>query len=171
MKRIYFLSVALVTIVLSSCQKKPDVGGTTPEKMANEWWVQLYDPAGGLAYSASYHGHMETYNSSANDNTIWIDDFPVKSGGSWGGDIWGFKIKAVADLNNLTFSAKQSVSALDGYNIKVNVTDGKIIENGGHSKTGVLTDSIYMKIEFEDDPGTIYSIRGHARTRFAEDDY
>lgn len=108
-------------------------------------------------------GHIATYNTSANtSNQLWIDDQA---------EIWDFKVKVTADPNNLTFSANQAVSAIDGYNIKINVTDGKIIENGGHSKTGVLTDSIYMKIEFEDDPGTIYSIRGHARTRFAEDDY
>jgi hypothetical protein len=171
MKKIYFSAIAVTLFAFYSCQKKPDIGGTTPQNMANEWWVQFYDPTGALATSANYYGHIKTYNTSANDNTIWIDDFPEESGGSWTGNIWAFKIKAVADLNNLTFSAKQSVSALDGYNIKVNVTDGKIFENGGHSKTGVLTDSIYMKIEFEDDPGTIYSLRGHARTRFAEDDY
>jgi hypothetical protein len=162
MKKISIFSILITVLAFSSCQKKPDVGGTTAQKMSNEWWVQLFDPSGALVYPSSYYGHIATYNAASNDNQIWVDDQ---------GEIWDFKVKATADVNKLTFSANQAVSVIDQYNIKVNITDGKIIENGGHSKTGVLTDSIYMKIEFEDDPGTIYTIRGHARTKFAEDDY
>ena len=51
------------------------------------------------------------------------------------------------------------------------VTDGKILLNAGHSKSGNVVDSIHMQIEFSDDPGTIYEMNGGARTRFAEDDY
>ena len=36
---------------------------------------------------------------------------------------------------------------------------------------GNVVDSIHMKVEFSDDPGTIYEMNGTARTRFAEDDY
>jgi len=57
------------------------------------------------------------------------------------------------------------------YPITVNVTDGKILLNAGHSKSGNVVDSIHMQIEFSDDPGTIYEMNGGARTRFAEDDY
>jgi hypothetical protein len=183
MKRIIYLSLITIVIAFSSCQKKQDVGGTIAQKFANEWWVQLYDPTGALAYPAGYYGHMKTYNTSANDNTIWIDDFPFiatsPAPAHWTGDIWAFKFKATTNPSNLTFTATQAASDLSGksgsttveYKIKVDVTEGKILENAGHSKTGVLTDSIYMKIKFSDDPTTIYTIRGHARTRFSEDDY
>jgi hypothetical protein len=153
--------IIIVTVFLfSSCSKNlPVVDGTAAQKMANEWWVRLYD--GGTAVTD--FGHIATYNTSDNNNTqIWVDDQ---------GEIWDFKVKANADLNNLSFSASQAVSVIDNYNIKVTITDGKIIENVGKSKTGVTTDSIYMKVQFEDDPGTTYEIKGHARTRFAEDDY
>lgn len=164
MKKIYLFGITLTVLAFSSCQKKPDVGGTAAEKMANEWWVQLYKPDGSLAYPPDYYGKIATYNTAANiGNELWLDDL--------GGNIWDFKVKVNADPANLTFNATQAESVVDQYNIKIDVTDGKIIPNGGHSKTGVITDSIYMKIEFEDDPGTLYSIRGHARTRFAEDDY
>ena len=160
MKKLIFCIATITLVYLTSCQKKPDVGGTATQKMSNEWWVKLYDPGGA---EVTDFGHIATYNTSANtNNQIWIDDQ---------GEIWDFKIKVNADPNNLTFSANQAESVVDQYNIKVTVTDGKIIENGGHSKNGVITDSIYMKIEFEDDPGTVYTLRGHARTRFAEDDY
>jgi len=159
MKQLIYSAITLTVILVTSCQKKPDVGGTATEKMANEWWVQLYDDSGPV----TDFGHIATYNSASNtSNELWLDDQA---------EIWDFKVKVNADPANLTFSAKDAVSVVENYNIKVNITDGKIFANGGHSKNGVVTDSIYMKVEFEDDPGTIYSIRGHARTRFAEDDY
>lgn len=179
MKRL-FIILGLGVLTLGSCVKnRPDTGGTTTEKMANEWYVQLFLPNGSPAYAPDYHGRIATYNTSANDNQIWIDDFPHISGTSWTGDIYAFRFKAQADLSNMTFSATKSPSELKGfvgttpvnYIINVNVTDGKVIPDGGRSKTGVTTDSIYMKIEFSDDPGTIYTLKGHGRTRFAEDDY
>lgn len=42
---------------------------------------------------------------------------------------------------------------------------------GGHSKSGVSVDSIYMKIEFEDDPGNVYKNQCHERIRFIKDEY
>ena len=57
------------------------------------------------------------------------------------------------------------------YNITVNLSDGKIFPKLGHSKSGNVVDSIHMKLEFSDDPGTIYEMNGVERTRFVEDDY
>jgi hypothetical protein len=160
MKRIIVIIAGFAMIAVSSCSKKPDVGGTAAEKLANEWYVDVYEGAS-LALS---HAHIYTYNTSANTNEIFVDD---------DGHIWDFKVKATADLAALTFKADNVKSSVPGYDIKVNITDGKVIPNAGHSKTGNVTDSIFMKISFEDDPvpGTVYEIRGHARTRFAEDDY
>lgn len=63
------------------------------------------------------------------------------------------------------------MSAVPGYGIKVDVTNGKIFAKGGRSKSGVSVDSIYFKIEFEDDPGNVYELSGHEWTRFIEDEY
>jgi hypothetical protein len=168
MKRIYFFSITITLIVFSSCQKKPDIGGTAAEKMANEWWVTL-DQGNNKDVFSIGHFKIATYNSASNDNTIWVDD--LENG-------WGFKSKATADFNSLTFAAASGVDNFyydpahpTRFPKTVKITEGKIIPNAGHSKTGVLTDSIYMKVEFSDDPGTIYTMPGHARTRFAEDDY
>lgn len=168
MKRIYFLSVAITVLAFTSCQKKPDVGGTAAQKMANEWWVTLDEGSTRDVFGIG-HFQIATYNTSSNDNTIWVDD--LENG-------WGFKIKATADYNSLTFAAASGANNEyfdpahpTNFPKTVKVTEGKVIPNAGHSKTGVLTDSIYFKIEFSDDPGTIYTMPGHARTRFAEDDY
>ena len=161
---VFILSIFLLT----SCKKElPDVENTATVSLANEWWCQLkFD---GDDVYGGYFSKIYTYNTAANTNEIWIDD-DLESTIS-GNYLWDFKVKATADLNNLTFSANQAVSAVPGYDIKVNITDGKVLPGLGHSKSGNVTDSIYMKVEFEDDPGNIYTIEGHARTRFVEDEY
>lgn len=161
MKKI--IGITIIALVgFSSCSKKKDIGGTAMENMANEWWAEL-KLDGENVYGPGVFGKIATYNTAANtSNEIWVDDVDA---------LYDFKVKATADPNALTFSATQAVSIIDGYEIWVTITDGKILPGAGHSKTGNVTDSIYMKVEFEDDPGTIYTIEGHARTRFAEDDY
>jgi hypothetical protein len=151
-----------IALIIASCSKKPDTGGTASESLSNEWWAEL-KLDGDNVYGPGAFGHIATYGTAANDNTIWIDDTFDH--------LWDFKVKATADFSALTFSANESVSIVDGYDIKVTITDGKVLPGVGHSKTGNKTDSIYMKIEFEDDPGTIYTLEGHGRTRFSEDDY
>ena len=78
----------------------------------------------------------------------------------------------MAKLRLKTFSSKDSLNNLiEGYDIKILVKEGKVIKDGGRSKTGVKTDSIYMVVEFSDDLGTDYEISGHMRTGFVEDEY
>ncbi|HEV8283697.1 MAG TPA: lipid-binding protein [Chitinophagaceae bacterium] len=159
MKKIIIFS-GLVIFLFSSCkQELPDVGGTAAEKMANEWWVTLDLPGQPDVFGIG-HFKIATYNTAANNDSIWIDDF--ENG-------WQVKFKAKADFTNLTFTANKAPNQY--YPITVNLTDGKILLNAGHSKSGNVVDSIHMKVEFSDDPGTIYEMNGGARTRFAEDDY
>jgi len=83
--------------------------------------------------------------------------------------------KADCDLGARTFSGDSLVSTADGggvpYNIKINVKNGKVIEDGGHSTSGVVSGSIYFEIEYQDDPGTIYYCAGVRRTGFLEDEH
>jgi hypothetical protein len=149
--------LAITSVALSSCKKNlPDPGRTAPQNLANEWWVTLtlngQDQVG--------HQKIATYNTSANTGEIWVDDL---------GNVWNFKVKATADLNNLTFAASKAQNQY--YNITVDITNGKVLPNAGHSKTGQVTDSINMQVKFSDDPGNTYTIAGTARTRWAQDDY
>jgi hypothetical protein len=157
MKRIILILAGIAMVTAFSCSKKPDTGGTAAEKFANEWYVTLYD---GTSEAVS-HAHIYTYNTAANTGEIWIDD---------DGNVWDFKAKATADLSALTFSANNYPSKVGNYAVNVTITGGKIIPDGGKSKTGNITDSIAMTIKFSDDP-TTFTLRGHARTRFSEDDY
>jgi hypothetical protein len=159
MKRIILILIIVAGIsALNSCQKLKDPGATSAVKVANEWWVTLTlngDDIYGIG-----HFKIATYNTSANDSNIWIDDY--ENG-------WDVKFKAQVDYNNLTFSANAAQN--EYYNITVNQTDGKILLKAGHSKSGNVADSIHMKVEFSDDPGNVYEMNGVERTRFPEDDY
>lgn len=159
MKRIIAL-LGVTVFLIASCKKNlPDVGGTSAQKIANEWWVTL-DQGGTKDVYGIGHFKIATYNTAANKDSIWVDDF---------GNGWDVKFKAGADFNGLTFSAKNSPN--EYYPITVNLTDGKVLLNSGHSRSGNIVDSIHMKVEFSDDPGTIYEMNGTARTRFIEDEY
>jgi hypothetical protein len=161
------LILSITIVALSSCKKElPEVGGTSAQKIANEWWVTLTQNGTDIYHIGHYK--LSTYNTADNNNTIWVDD--LKGG-------YGFKVKANADFTNLGFSA---ATAANEYYLSTNpakfpqtvtITEGKVLPGLGHSKTGNVTDSINMKVEFSDDPSTTYTISGTARTRYTEDDY
>jgi len=155
MKRLIVIVAGLAMVTFLSCSKKPDIDGTATQSMANEWWATIYYPGGSFGPEK-----IATYNTAANSNEIWIDD---------GGNLYDFKVKAQADLGSLTFKATNAENEYGSW--KATITDGKILKDAAKSKTGNITDSIYMKVVFSDDPATTYEIKGHARTRFAEDDY
>ena len=165
-KIIFILSTSIV--VLSSCQKFQEPGQTSAVQVANEWWVTL-DSVGIQDYYGIGHQRILTYNTAANDNNIWVDDNK---------QTYGFKIKALVDYSNLTFSTAQAgaaneyfVSGSTSFPETAIITDGKIFPKAAHSKAGNVVDSIHMKIEFSDSPGFIYEINGVARSKFPQDDY
>src|SRR6476620_9160301 len=93
MKKLIISSFLLV-FLFTSCKKNlPDVGGTSAEKVANEWWVTL--TLNGADVYGIGHSKLITSNTADNNSKIWIDD--QKNG-------YGFKIKADVDYSNLTFS-------------------------------------------------------------------
>lgn len=160
MKKLPLILISAL-LIFSACEKTKDPGATAAVKVANEWWVTL-DSTGKPGSDPYGIGHFKiaTYNTSANDNKIWIDDY--KNG-------WQVKFKSTINYNTLTFSADSAQN--EYYDIKVQQTDGKILLNAGHSKSGNIVDSIHMKIAFGDVPGKVFEMNGVARTRFAEDDY
>lgn len=160
-KKLIFIAIVLFTFI--SCKKTYDPGATKAVKVANEWWVNLY--LDGAPQYASF-GKIETYNVAANNDSIWIDDL---------GNIWDFKCRAKFDATSLSFQTTNAVNEKykmkDGSPMTITITDAKIMLNQAKSATGVVTDSIYFKVEFLDDPGTIYEIKGTGRTQWSPDDY
>jgi hypothetical protein len=159
MNRIFGLTGVLILLFSLSCTKKlEDPGATSTVAMSNEWWVTLKIGTNDLIGT---HVKFATYNTSTNvADSLWLDD--LMNG-------YQFKCKVLTNPKNGTFAVDSSQNLY--YDIRVHITNGKIIPNGGLSKTGIVCDSIYMEANFGDDPVNTYIISGTARTRWAGDDY
>ena len=159
----------LFTIVIASisCDKggNPDAGKTTTADYAGDWYVDIKDETGASLIDHAIH---QTYNTSANDNTMWIND--NKKG-------YEIKCKVTINIENGTFSSiiQPNLNDLDASGVSkstVIVTEGKITKGGGISKGGHKVDKISFKAKFSyDPPTTIISFEGTKRTGFAEDEY
>lgn len=158
-----FLKVLLVFVLIIpfvSCDEggNPEVEKTNTSQFAGDWFIKADDSDGDHVFDYSLHS---TYNTSANDNTMWIDDHEN-----------GYWIKCKITINeNGTFSATNAENLIDP-GTTVTITEGKIIKNGGLSKGGHTVDKISFRAHFSYD-ATGYDILydGHKRTGFLEDEY
>lgn len=153
--------VILSSALFTSCDEggDPDAGGTTTAKYAGEWYIDVSEANGDLLEEHVLHS---TYNTAANDNTMWIDDKHI---------YYELKSKVIMNLENGTFSSKDAANVIDNKGTFVTITEGKIIHNGGKTKGGHVVDSIAFKAEFSYDPGVIINFNGVKRTGFLEDEY
>lgn len=157
--RVLVAMLVLTSFVACDEVGDTDPGGTSTEAMAGEWYVQTLVDGEVVADYAL----ISTYNTSANDGKeFWLDDE---------GHIWDFKVKSPITLSSLSFAGSNLASSVDGYDINVNITEGKITKNGATTTGGHTVDGISFKAEFSDDPGTIYEIKGYRRTGFIEDEH
>ena len=137
--------------------KEPEIGGVVLQEMAGEWWIKVYLGEDAL----TGYNLISTFNTAANtDKDIFIDDH----------ELWPFKVHATADLSGMTFSGS-SLDNLYDETITVNILEGKIIEGAATTSGGNTADSIYLRMEFADDPGTEYIYSGYKRTGFLEDEH
>ena len=153
----------LLCMAITSCQKE-DIGGTATESLAGQWYVlaNMVNDDGSVIEDPYGLGRFQilTYNTAANNpNEIWIDDK---------GNFWDFKVKGTGDINSLTFSAANAQNV--SYDCTVNITNGKIIKNGGTQNNGSPADLLMMDVEFSDDPGTIYHLEGVRYSGLVEND-
>ena len=150
----------LTLTVLNSCDAggDPNIGGTSMEDYSGDWYISAKDSDNHDVFEHELH---HTYNTAANDNTLWIDD-----------EEHGYVIKCKVTMNvaNGTFTATSSDNLYDGS--KVTITNGKIEKGAGVSKAGHKVDKISFTAHFDYD-ATGYNIiyDGHKRTGFKEDEY
>lgn len=160
----YIKNIALSLLALTmfvSCDEggDPDIGGTAVESMAGDWYVK-YLVDGEDIYGLGYK-LLSTYNTAANVSTeIWVDDH----------DLWPLKVKATSNTSDLTFSGT-NMENIAGTDLTATITEGKILKEAATTSGGNISDSIYIQIEFSDDPGTIYTLEGYKRTGFADDEH
>ncbi len=170
-KYIGFLFVS--SLLLASCEKD-EVGGTTTETMAGEWYVKVtcVDDDGGVVYEDDdFFGlgdwMLDTYNTNSNSSTeMWINDNE---------NFWDFKLKVDIDLDAKTFSATDVDN--EAYeDCVVNITDGKILEDAATTPSGSAADSIVFYVNFSDDsyPSSYgfskYQVSGYRYTGLNDDD-
>ncbi|NQX81785.1 MAG: hypothetical protein HRT66_07300 [Flavobacteriaceae bacterium] len=170
------LLIAFLMFSVMSCDEGGDLdpGGTVVEAYAGDWFVTTYgaNADGTINMDDVKVGptlHF-TYNTAADDNTMWIDDHK---------EAWWIKSKLTVDLatgelksvveekEGVVYEEGQVENLIDGS--KVIITEGKIVKDGGESKGGHVVDAISMKIVF--DYGDVIFLVGHKRTGFLEDEY
>jgi len=154
------LVAVLVATSFVSCDEvgNTDPGGTSVESMAGDWYITLTDTDGHTVVSNALHF---TYNTAANDNTMWIDD--AKHG-------YAIKCKVTVDTKTGTFSAVNAPNIIDSGT--VTITDGKIEKGAATSKGGHTVDKISFRAHFSyDAAGYDILYVGHKRTGFKEDEY
>jgi len=152
-------SIFLITSLIS-CDEggDPDKVMTATGEFAGDWFITLTDSDGEVIVENALHS---TYNTSANDNTMWIDDHEN-----------GYYIKSKFAIDKATgaFSATDSENILDSGT--VTITEGQIIKGGAVSKAGHKVDKITFRVHYSyDDPGYDIIYEGHKRTGFYEDEY
>lgn len=160
----YKIFILLFSLAFSftSCDEAGDtlVGGTNLKDLSGDWWVVALQPDGVTpAYGGDYV-HFTTYNTAANDNTLWLDD----------NDTWmQIKSRVSVNMNDDTFSGE--ANALEVYTGgTVTVTAGSFTKNTYTVASKTKVDEITFSAEFDWDPGTVYVFKGHRRTGFGEDE-
>lgn len=155
--RYIIVSMIFGAALVSACTKTEEPGTTTAVKVANEWWVN--NKAGDKMIK------ITTYNTASTPDSIWINSLDTS------GAQYRIICKMKVDLNNLTFSTQNAQNISLHKTNTINITNGIILPKVGHSRAGNPTDSIYLELQYSDDPGKTYTISGHARTMFEEDEY
>jgi hypothetical protein len=151
MRILKLLFVITAVLAMASCEPEYEKEYSWAYPVSGDWTVKAY------VDGQEIYGPFEikTYNSSLGQDSIWIDDYATTGSN---GNFWSFKIKAAVNMTSKTFSSTGSTSIISGYPVVVKVTDGIVVNN----------DSISVGLEFDDDPGTVYTLAGHRTTSYEE---
>ena len=147
MKKVLYLATLLFCAVFTSCEKE-EVGNTAGVATAGQWYVTVdaVDESGNVVYEdADLFGLgrnlLLTYSSANNSATEMIVE-----------TFWGYHVKVNVDPVNMTFSTSTTEpNNLNGDEINVTITDGKIVKDGGVQNNGSKADYIEFYVNFSDD--------------------
>jgi len=158
MKKIFYIML-LGVMVITSCKKEAEIGGTAVKDMSGEWFLR-YSDDGGETWSD--YTHFSTYNTASNSTSeMWLDDLET---------FWQMKGKVSVDFTNKTFSGTDIENQY--YDSQFTIMDGKVLKGAATAPaSGAKTDSLYFKATFSDDPGAEYILAGYKKTGFLEDEH
>jgi len=140
-----------------------NAGGTPTQALNGEWFIDVLDADGNVLVPHALH---KTYDTNEGNGTMYISD-RIGTTATFAG--WYLESKVQTDVPNYSFNVSDAENVSDGS--IVTITNGKILKGQGHSRTGVVTDSIYFEGEFDYDPGNKIIFAGHRRTGFNEDEF
>jgi hypothetical protein len=162
-KNLLTIAITFFVVILSSCKKDVQVGGTAVQELAGDWYVRVYNQNGTLASPSYYTIH--SYNTAANAATeMWFEDH-----------FYDTKFKVPVSPSTLTFGGTAAIKNSDPeYEVEITLTNGKIIKKGTIGPASKSpTDSIYYEVQYsDDDPANKkYYMGGYKRTGFEDDDH
>lgn len=154
----------LISISFASCDAggDPEAGGTTTQDFAGDWFINV------KIEGVDKIIRFSTYNTSANDNTMFIDDNGLSQTKPVSHLL---KAKYSIDMSNGNFASIANTPNLRQTNQTVTITNGKIEKMAGTSKGGHTVDKISFTVEYSNEPGVKYDYVGTKRTGFKEDEY
>lgn len=154
----------LISISFASCDEggNPEAGGTTTQDFAGDWFINV------KVQGVNKFIRFSTYNTSANDNTMFIDDNGLSQTKPTSELL---KAKYSINMNNGDFGSDVNTANLRQPNKTVTITNGKIEKMGGISRGGHTVDKISFTVEYSNEPGVKYDYVGTKRTGFKEDEY
>ena len=141
----------LLTMTLTPSCEKEEVGNTATVATAGQWYVTVdaVDESGNVVYEdADLFGLgrvlLLTANTAANSATeMIVDDLQ---------NFWGYRVKVTVDPVNMTFATNTTENNnLNGDDINVTITGGKIVKDGGVQNNGSKADYIEFYVNFSDD--------------------
>lgn len=170
MKNILIFAIFFTAVLASCSTEEINPGAAANNDLSGEWFVHYdhnqygHDPFG-VGYSRIITS--TTASQSATELIITDED-----------NFWSYRVKTAMDIPSKTFGSTDTlVNYIDGYDIKVLVRNGKIIEDAVNAASGVTTDSIYFEVWFEDldgatgIPSDTLIVSGYRRTGFLEDEH
>ncbi|NQU53070.1 MAG: hypothetical protein HQ522_11085 [Bacteroidetes bacterium] len=170
-KNIFYLIMAI--LIFASCDEKEDYEqiNSSVVEASGEYWVQYnHEVYGADPFGYGYTKLLISNTAADNGIEIWLSDE---------GNFWDYKVKIPVNIDALSFGSDQVVTSIvDGYEIEVKVTNGKIIYDAvDNLDSGVTADSIYFEIWFEDleesteIPNDKMIVSGFRKTGFLEDEH
>ncbi|NJK84708.1 MAG: DUF5011 domain-containing protein [Bacteroidales bacterium] len=171
MKKLHYIAGILLVFNFYSCeQEEIDPGKVKSNAMSGEWFVLYNHPVyGDDPFQVGYTRIITSSTAAESENEMIITDES---------NFWDYRIKCSFNEATNTFGGNDTlINYVSGYDIKVLVRNGQIIPDAVSLASGVMADSIYFELWFEDledatgIPGDTLLVSGYRRTGFLEDEH
>lgn len=146
---------------MASCKTDDiDPGAAANNQLSGEWFVEYNHETEHDPFGVGYTRLLTSTTASQSANELIITDEE---------NFWEFRVKAQMNPASKSFGSADTLTDYI-HDIKVLVRNGKIVEDAVTTEAGVVADSIYFEVWFED-LGDWLEVSGYRRTGFLEDEH